>query len=67
VLDDPQISDAQYDILFRQLLQLEKDYPQLQSSDSPMVAARFSLKKEMTTHCTQATEPRQYSLSTRFT
>ncbi|HMV59929.1 MAG TPA: NAD-dependent DNA ligase LigA, partial [Agitococcus sp.] len=35
VLDNPQISDAQYDILFRQLLQLEKDYPQLQSSDSP--------------------------------
>ena len=35
VLDNPQISDAQYDILFRQLLQLEKNYPQLQSSDSP--------------------------------
>ncbi len=35
VLDNPQISDAQYDILFRQLLQLEKDYPQLQNPDSP--------------------------------
>ncbi len=35
VLDNPQINDAQYDELFRQLKQLEQQYPQLQSPDSP--------------------------------
>ena len=35
VLDNPQINDAQYDELFRQLKQLEQLYPQLQSPDSP--------------------------------
>jgi DNA ligase (NAD+) len=35
VLDNPQINDAQYDELFQQLKQLEQEYPQLQSPDSP--------------------------------
>jgi DNA ligase (NAD+) len=35
VLDDPLISDAEYDRLFRRLLQLEKDHPQLTTPDSP--------------------------------
>ena len=35
VLDDPQITDQAYDQLFRQLQQLEADYPQLQAADSP--------------------------------
>jgi DNA ligase (NAD+) len=35
VLDNPQINDAQYDELFQQLKQLEQQYPQLQSPDSP--------------------------------
>jgi len=35
VLDTPLISDAEYDRLFRQLLQLERDYPELASPDSP--------------------------------
>jgi len=35
VLDDPSISDAEYDALFKELEQLEKDHPELASSDSP--------------------------------
>lgn len=35
VLDSPVISDAEYDRLFRQLLNLEKAYPELASPDSP--------------------------------
>ena len=35
VLDSPQINDAQYDELFQQLTQLEQQYPELQSPDSP--------------------------------
>jgi DNA ligase (NAD+) len=34
-LDAPQISDAQYDRLFRELQQLESDYPALVTNDSP--------------------------------
>jgi len=35
VLDDPLISDAEYDKLFRRLLELEKSYPDLAAPDSP--------------------------------
>ncbi len=35
VRDAPEISDAEYDRLFRELLDLEERYPQLQTSDSP--------------------------------
>ncbi len=35
VLDDPKISDAQYDALFRELQELEEKYPALKSADSP--------------------------------
>lgn len=35
VLDDPQVSDAEYDALFRELLELEKANPQLITPDSP--------------------------------
>ena len=35
VLDDPEISDAEYDRLFQRLLVLERDYPALVSPDSP--------------------------------
>jgi DNA ligase (NAD+) len=35
VLDDPLISDAEYDKLMQTLAQLEEEYPELQSDDSP--------------------------------
>jgi DNA ligase (NAD+) len=35
VLDDPEIPDAEYDRLFRELQALEAEYPELQSPDSP--------------------------------
>ncbi|MGD9045902.1 MAG: NAD-dependent DNA ligase LigA [Desulfobacterales bacterium] len=35
VLDDPEISDAEYDRMMQELKQLEEDYPQLARSDSP--------------------------------
>jgi DNA ligase (NAD+) len=35
VLDDPLVSDAEYDKLFRRLLQLEKEHPGLATPDSP--------------------------------
>ena len=35
VLDDPFISDAQYDSLFRELKEIERTYPQLLTPDSP--------------------------------
>jgi DNA ligase (NAD+) len=34
-LDDPEINDAEYDRMFRELQQLEIDYPELASDDSP--------------------------------
>jgi len=35
VLDDPVISDAEYDRMFRELQGLEREYPELSSPDSP--------------------------------
>src|SRR5690606_733007 len=35
VLDNPSVPDAEYDRLYRQLQQLEADYPQLVTADSP--------------------------------
>ncbi len=35
VLDSPQISDAEYDHLFRELVDLETEFPGLQTPDSP--------------------------------
>ncbi len=35
VLDDPEVSDAEYDALYRELVQLETDHPELVTPDSP--------------------------------
>ncbi len=35
VLDSPEISDAEYDLLIRELKQLEEEYPQFLTPDSP--------------------------------
>jgi DNA ligase (NAD+) len=37
VLDDPEISDVEYDRLLHELIRLEQNYPQLASADSPSV------------------------------
>lgn len=37
VLDDPEISDAEYDAMFQELMRLESEFPQLARSDSPTV------------------------------
>ena len=35
VLDDPRVTDAEYDRLFRRLVELEKEFPDLATPDSP--------------------------------
>src|SRR6056297_527208 len=35
VLDDPEISDAEYDRMLRELQDLETDHPELRTPDSP--------------------------------
>lgn len=35
VLDDPSIGDAEYDALYKELLMLEKEHPELATADSP--------------------------------
>jgi DNA ligase (NAD+) len=35
VLDNPEITDAEYDALFRELVELETEHPELVTSDSP--------------------------------
>lgn len=35
VLDDPKVSDAEYDALFRELQKLEEQYPEARTPDSP--------------------------------
>ncbi|MBV9081370.1 MAG: NAD-dependent DNA ligase LigA [Acidobacteriaceae bacterium] len=35
VLDQPEISDAEYDALMRELMQLEREHPELRTPDSP--------------------------------
>ncbi len=37
VLDDPEISDAEYDSLMQELIRLETEFPELASPDSPTV------------------------------
>jgi len=35
VLDAPEMSDAEYDLLFRELQALEAEHPELRTADSP--------------------------------
>ncbi len=52
VLDAPTIDDAQYDVLFRELQALEREYPALASADSPTqrVGAEPAAEFEAVTH-----------------
>ena len=52
VLDDPQISDGEYDSFWNELLELEKKFPELKSNDSPTehVGGGFSTSFETISH-----------------
>jgi DNA ligase (NAD+) len=52
VLDQPTVSDAEYDVLMRELLALEERYPELVTPDSPSqkVGGTFSTLFEPVTH-----------------
>src|SRR3954462_12673824 len=54
VLDEPEISDAEFDRLWDELLALERDHPELQTPDSPTqrVGAPPSDKFEKVEHPT---------------
>jgi DNA ligase (NAD+) len=45
-LDEPQIPDAEYDRLFRRLVELEQQYPELQSPDSPTQTVGGQIRRE---------------------
>ena len=47
-LDDPEIPDAEYDRLFRRLRELEDEYPELLSADSPTRQVGGSGRQEFT-------------------
>ncbi len=47
VLDDPEISDAQYDKLFNELLEWEKKFPDLAAPDSPTQKVGGAVLKEL--------------------
>ncbi len=46
VLNDPEISDAEYDRLFNRLIELEKKYPELVTPDSPTQRVGAEPQKE---------------------
>ena len=63
VLDDPEISDGEYDILFRELLGLESQYPALRDPSSPSMRVGGAVLGSLET---QAHQLRMYSLDNAF-
>lgn len=63
VLDDPEIPDAEYDGLFRELLVLEERYPELKRPDSPSGRVGGAVLSELPT---RAHSLRMYSLDNVF-
>lgn len=63
-LDAPEISDAEYDAAFKELIEIEEKYPELQSDDSPThkVGGEILEKLESRNH-----RRRMYSLDNVFT
>src|SRR5438128_12551833 len=49
VLDDPEISDAEYDAFFRRLQALEEAHPELRTADSPTPRAGAAPPAEFAT------------------
>ncbi|MCL2433845.1 MAG: NAD-dependent DNA ligase LigA [Clostridia bacterium] len=64
VQDDPEISDAEYDALFRELLSLEAAYPHLKTPDSPTMRVGGAALDSLPT---RAHSLRMYSLDNVFT
>ena len=64
VLDDPEINDAEYDALFRELLVLEERYPALKTPDSPTNRVGGAVLESLPT---RAHSLRMYSLDNVFT
>ncbi len=50
ILDDPLISDAEYDLLFRELQGLEEEWPELLTPDSPTVRVGAPPAPEFDSH-----------------
>jgi DNA ligase (NAD+) len=50
VLDAPEISDAEYDRMFRELQQLERDHPELRTPDSPTVRVGAPPQSQLAKH-----------------
>jgi DNA ligase (NAD+) len=48
VLDDPEISDAEYDRLFDELQRLEEEHPDLAAPDSPAPRRRTGSRRSST-------------------
>jgi len=64
VQDDPEISDPEYDALFRELLLLESTYPSLKTPDSPTMRVGGAVLDALPT---RAHSLRMYSLDNVFT
>lgn len=63
VQDDPEISDAEYDALFRELMELEKRHPTLKTPDSPTLRVGGAVLEVLPAH---AHSLRMYSLDNVF-
>lgn len=50
VLDAPVLSDAEYDVLFRELQDLEHQYPTLRTEDSPTLRIGAPVQTSLATH-----------------
>ena len=42
VLDEPEVSDTEYDALYDELVELERDHPELAKPDSPLPPIKCS-------------------------
>lgn len=63
VLDAPEITDAEYDVLFRELIGLEEAYPELQTPDSPSMKVGGEVLPSLSS---QEHSLRMYSLDNAF-
>src|SRR4051794_29709845 len=50
VLDRPTLSDREYDMLFRELQQLERDHPELRTADSPTLRVGAEPASQLVKH-----------------